>query len=180
MASLPVISKELWVKRPRRPSVHASGHLPVKAEILSSASTELPTSSAARLESVFHITLLPSSYIFPQNTNVVELYSHLEKNSSQLTYYDSGIGTYVKPSWTSLSYFVQLVDHSVDMAIAWLVFSDSLLTRSRPWRLIGISKELFSVLTSGCRKTMRKAIEFSCLVRHFFLVYLSSLTVQIY
>ena len=54
-------------------------------------------------------------------TNVVELYSRLEKDGKQLTYYTSGIGTYVKPSWTSLSYWIQLIDHSIDMAIAWYV-----------------------------------------------------------
>ena len=58
---------------------------------------------------------------FSQNTNIVELYSRLVKNTDQLTYYDSGIGTYVKPSLTSLSYWFQLVNHSIDMAIAWYV-----------------------------------------------------------
>ncbi|KAG1769146.1 hypothetical protein EV702DRAFT_978986, partial [Suillus placidus] len=31
-----------------------------------------------------------------QNTNIVELYSHMVKNDKQLTYYNSGVGTYAK------------------------------------------------------------------------------------
>ncbi|THU97213.1 hypothetical protein K435DRAFT_889731 [Dendrothele bispora CBS 962.96] len=54
-----------------------------------------------------------------KNTNVVELYSRLIKDDSQLTYYDSGIGTYVKDSWTSPTYWKQVLSHSIDMAIAW-------------------------------------------------------------
>ncbi|THU84854.1 hypothetical protein K435DRAFT_686688, partial [Dendrothele bispora CBS 962.96] len=54
-----------------------------------------------------------------KNTNVVELYSRLVKNDKQLTYYNSGIGTYVKPSLWSPSYWKQFLEHSVDMAIAW-------------------------------------------------------------
>jgi uncharacterized protein (DUF2235 family) len=53
-----------------------------------------------------------------QNTNVVELYSRLEKSDKQLTYYDSGIGTYVKES-ASLRYLRQVIDYTIDMAIAW-------------------------------------------------------------
>ena len=58
-----------------------------------------------------------------QNTHVVELYSRLEKNEKQLTYYNSGIGTYVQQSW-SLPRLWQVIDHGIDMAIAW---SDGLL-----------------------------------------------------
>jgi uncharacterized protein (DUF2235 family) len=53
-----------------------------------------------------------------QNTNVVELYSRLEKSDKQLTYYDSGIGTYVKES-ASLRFLWQVIDYTIDMAIAW-------------------------------------------------------------
>jgi hypothetical protein len=58
-----------------------------------------------------------STLIF-QNTNVVELYSRLVNDEDQLTYYDSGIGTYVKESF-SLRHARQVVDHAIDMAIAW-------------------------------------------------------------
>ncbi|KAL0952458.1 hypothetical protein HGRIS_006726 [Hohenbuehelia grisea] len=54
-----------------------------------------------------------------KNTNVVELYSRLEKSPEQLTYYDSGIGTYAKPSYASFRYWKQMLNHTVDMAIAW-------------------------------------------------------------
>ncbi|KAI0052968.1 WD40 repeat-like protein [Auriscalpium vulgare] len=54
-----------------------------------------------------------------KNTNVVELYSRLEKDAEQLTYYDSGIGTYVKDSKWSPSYWKQVASHTIDMAIAW-------------------------------------------------------------
>ncbi|KAF8597365.1 hypothetical protein BDV93DRAFT_417232, partial [Ceratobasidium sp. AG-I] len=54
-----------------------------------------------------------------KNTNVIELYSHIEKSSTQLTYYNSGIGTYAKPSWQSISHWKQVVYNLVDLAIAW-------------------------------------------------------------
>jgi hypothetical protein len=60
--------------------------------------------------------------MYMQNTNVVELYSRLEKSDRQLTYYDSGIGTYVKES-KSLRYLWQMIDYTIDMAIAWYVGS---------------------------------------------------------
>lgn len=53
-----------------------------------------------------------------QNTNVIEIYSQLVKSGEQLTYYNSGIGTYAKPSWT-WSYLKQALDNSIDLAIAW-------------------------------------------------------------
>ncbi|EIN03414.1 hypothetical protein PUNSTDRAFT_32515, partial [Punctularia strigosozonata HHB-11173 SS5] len=53
-----------------------------------------------------------------KNTNVVELYSRLVKDETQLTYYNSGIGTYAKESKTSFKYWRQTFDHTVDMAIA--------------------------------------------------------------
>ena len=54
-----------------------------------------------------------------QNTNVIELYSKLVKDDRQLTYYDSGIGTYAKPSWRSWTYWKQVVNNKIDLAIAW-------------------------------------------------------------
>jgi hypothetical protein len=50
---------------------------------------------------------------------VVELYSRLIKDETQLTYYNSGIGTFVKESRTSPTYWWQSVNHMIDMAIAW-------------------------------------------------------------
>ncbi|KAG9122482.1 hypothetical protein FRC07_001110 [Ceratobasidium sp. 392] len=54
-----------------------------------------------------------------KNTNVIELYSHIVKSDTQLTYYNSGIGTYAKPSWRSWSYMKQVVSNGIDLAIAW-------------------------------------------------------------
>ena len=53
-----------------------------------------------------------------QNTNVVELHSRLGKNKKQLPYYNSGIGTYVKPTnWLGLT--KQALVNGWDMAVAW-------------------------------------------------------------
>ncbi|KAF8869684.1 hypothetical protein CPB85DRAFT_1446702 [Mucidula mucida] len=55
-----------------------------------------------------------------KNSNVVEFYSLLKKEEAdQRTWYNSGIGTYAKPSWKSLSYLRRTVWHKIDMAIAW-------------------------------------------------------------
>ncbi|KAF9543673.1 WD40 repeat-like protein [Agrocybe pediades] len=54
-----------------------------------------------------------------KNTNVVEMYSLLHKDSDQLSLYYSGIGTYARPSWTSFSYYKQVLYHKIDLAIAW-------------------------------------------------------------
>ena len=48
----------------------------------------------------------------------MELYSHLMKDDEQLTYYNSGIGTYVKPTnWLGLT--KQALVNGWDMAVAW-------------------------------------------------------------
>jgi len=53
------------------------------------------------------------------NTNVVELYSRITKSKKQLTYYNSGIGTFARHSWRSSAYWKQVIDNKVDLAIAW-------------------------------------------------------------
>ncbi|KAL0059017.1 hypothetical protein AAF712_014255, partial [Marasmius tenuissimus] len=56
-----------------------------------------------------------------KNSNVVELYSRLVKDDSQLTYYNSGIGTYPQPSLASLSFYTRGAANIFDMAFArWL------------------------------------------------------------
>ncbi|KZP18239.1 hypothetical protein FIBSPDRAFT_696778, partial [Athelia psychrophila] len=55
----------------------------------------------------------------PKNTNVVELYSHIDVSEDQLKYYNSGIGTSARPSWKSLSYYMQSLGNKIDLAIAW-------------------------------------------------------------
>uniref|UniRef100_A0A0W0F4C0 Putative WD40 repeat-like protein n=1 Tax=Moniliophthora roreri TaxID=221103 RepID=A0A0W0F4C0_MONRR len=54
-----------------------------------------------------------------KNTNIVELYGRIPKSSHQLTFYNSGIGTYARPSWKSLSYYKQVIGHKFDLAFAW-------------------------------------------------------------
>ncbi|KAK7060117.1 hypothetical protein VNI00_000881 [Paramarasmius palmivorus] len=55
-----------------------------------------------------------------KNTNVVELYSRLEKRDHlQVTFYNSGIGTYARTSWRSLTYYRQAINHKIDLAFAW-------------------------------------------------------------
>jgi hypothetical protein len=52
---------------------------------------------------------------------VLELYGLIEKSpeANQKTWYNSGIGTYAKPSWKSLKYYKETIYHKIDMAIAW-------------------------------------------------------------
>ncbi|KZV99906.1 WD40 repeat-like protein [Exidia glandulosa HHB12029] len=101
-----------------------------------------PPSSASLLPSIAHVTSpsIPqtscgcdanarnlvlcidgtSNQFGGKNTNVVELYSRLVKdNDHQVTFYNSGIGTYVKPSWTSFTYIKQTLENYADMGIAW-------------------------------------------------------------
>ncbi|KAJ8461942.1 hypothetical protein ONZ45_g18113 [Pleurotus djamor] len=55
-----------------------------------------------------------------QSSYIVEIYGRLLKlEDEQLTFYNSGIGTYAKPSFRSWKYFKQVFDHTVDTAIAW-------------------------------------------------------------
>ena len=51
----------------------------------------------------------------------MELYSQLVKDRRQLTFYNSGIGTYANPSWKSLPYLKQALENKIDQAIAWWV-----------------------------------------------------------
>lgn len=54
-----------------------------------------------------------------RNTNVVELYSQLVKSGTQLTYYNSGVGTLARPTWRSLEYVQYWLSNKVDLLIAW-------------------------------------------------------------
>ncbi|KAH7920359.1 hypothetical protein BV22DRAFT_1021384 [Leucogyrophana mollusca] len=66
------------------------------------------------------ITLDGTSNQFGQyNTNVIELYDRVIKDKKQLTYYNSGIGTYARPSFASFTYWKQVLDNAIDLAIAW-------------------------------------------------------------
>ncbi|KAK1224666.1 hypothetical protein PQX77_012411 [Marasmius sp. AFHP31] len=54
-----------------------------------------------------------------RNTNVVELYSRLRKDKNQLTYYDSGIGTYPVPDHKRMKYYVGVIGHQLDLMFAF-------------------------------------------------------------
>ncbi|KZV60619.1 WD40 repeat-like protein [Peniophora sp. CONT] len=56
-----------------------------------------------------------------KNTNVIELYNLIQKGEgdNQHTWYNSGIGTYARPSWKSLSWYKKVLSHKIDLAIAW-------------------------------------------------------------
>ncbi|QRV93654.1 hypothetical protein RhiJN_21672 [Ceratobasidium sp. AG-Ba] len=60
-----------------------------------------------------------SNQFSEKNTNVVELYSRIKKDPTQLTYYNSGIGTYARPFWWSFAYQKQQLFNFIDLAIAW-------------------------------------------------------------
>ncbi|TFY80651.1 hypothetical protein EWM64_g3365 [Hericium alpestre] len=67
-----------------------------------------------------------------RNMNVVELYHLLQKDNRQLTYYDSGVGTYAKPTFRpfSPSHWKRAIANKVDMAVAWR-FEDIILRAYR-------------------------------------------------
>jgi hypothetical protein len=69
---------------------------------------------------VFH-SLYDCSTPHSQNTNVIELYSQIVKDEGdhQLTYYNSGIGTYAKPSWWTFNRWKLALYNTIDLAIAW-------------------------------------------------------------
>ncbi|KIM35804.1 hypothetical protein M413DRAFT_14372 [Hebeloma cylindrosporum] len=56
-----------------------------------------------------------------KNTNVIELYKLIlkEVENNQRTWYNSGIGTYARPSWKSFKFYRQVLEHKIDLAIAW-------------------------------------------------------------
>ena len=69
------------------------------------------------------VVLLP--HIIEKNTNVIELYNLIlkEDGHNQRTWYNSGIGTYARPSWKSFKFYRQVLSHKIDLAIAWCVES---------------------------------------------------------
>lgn len=76
---------------------------------------------SVRVRATTPVTVLLLIFQVAQNTNVVELYSRLEKHDAQLTYYNSGIGTYVKDSnsWLSWHAWKQWFDNLLDLMFAW-------------------------------------------------------------
>ena len=99
-----------------------------------------------------------------QNTHVVELYSRLVADGkTQLTYYDSGIGTYVAKS----NFFVRLkqkIDNTLDMALALFVHSVSSYRHQAHCTATDTTNESRSVHINGYQRIMFKAIGSICLV----------------
>ena len=63
--------------------------------------------------------------VVEQNTDVIELYNLIlkEDEHNQRTWYNSGIGTYARPSFKSCKFYRQVFSHKIDLAIAWCVES---------------------------------------------------------
>ena len=82
-----------------------------------------------------------------------------------MTFYNSGIGTYARPSWRSFRYWKQVLDNKIDLAIAWWILlhrnSISFVTKFVP---IGILRVSSSTHIVGFRKITSKGTAYSCLV----------------
>jgi len=105
--------------------------------------------------------------IVMQNTNVIELYSHIlkQEDDEQLTYYDSGIGTYATPSWKSWGYIKQVIYNKIDLAIAWWVHRVS-VSKALTICNTGISKRLLLARIAGYPTTIVAATRSFCLVSY--------------
>jgi len=67
-----------------------------------------------------------------------------EVKDNQKTWYNSGIGTYARPSWKSLKFYKQVLFHKIDLAIAWLVVLEvSSSYAHAPWRTQGLRTNRF-------------------------------------
>ncbi|ELU38023.1 hypothetical protein AG1IA_07948 [Rhizoctonia solani AG-1 IA] len=62
-----------------------------------------------------------SEKVFSYRRIASQLYSRIEKDETQLTYYNSGVGTYARPFWWSFAYQKQQILNQIDLAIAWKV-----------------------------------------------------------
>ena len=71
-----------------------------------------------------YLFTLPADVV-EKNTNVIEMYNLIlkEVEHNQRTWYNSGIGTYAQPSWKSLKFYLKVLSHKIDLAIAWCVES---------------------------------------------------------
>ncbi|KAJ8496925.1 hypothetical protein ONZ45_g12248 [Pleurotus djamor] len=55
-----------------------------------------------------------------QSTNVIALFRRIIKiGGDQLIFYNSGVGTYARPSFRSFSYWKQVIYNHIDIAVAW-------------------------------------------------------------
>ncbi|KAJ8092922.1 hypothetical protein PM082_023558 [Marasmius tenuissimus] len=108
------------IKSPNNVEVQALGYGAGSGGVLEKCCIAHPPERVATRPRNLVVCIDGTSNKFGQNnSNVVELYSRLVKDESQLTYYNSGIGTFPKPSWKSFSYYKKKTAHVIDMAIAW-------------------------------------------------------------
>ena len=59
------------------------------------------------------------NWYLPQTSNVVKFFSELIDDEDQITYYQSGVGTYAKYSRKAWRYLKIAVDSAIDKGIAW-------------------------------------------------------------
>ena len=135
-------------------------------ETLSFASTVPQISSETRCV-VVDVLLTLYSLMPGKNTNVIELYNLVLKvGENQQTWYNSGIGTYARPSWKSLKYYTQVIHHKIDLMIAWCVDQCRVTDRAlnSPFLCTGTSKRRCKALIAGSPITMSQEIASFCLV----------------
>ncbi|KAG2137498.1 hypothetical protein DEU56DRAFT_736745 [Suillus clintonianus] len=68
--------------------------------------------------SIFTSTDGTSNKYGDKNTNIVELYSQIIKNDTQLTYYNSGVGTFSRPYGLAHKHMAEHFSSILDLAIA--------------------------------------------------------------
>lgn len=141
-----------------------------KVETSFSVSMELRINLARRYDIYVLFSDHWSAHGFAKNTNVIELYNLILKgaNHNQRTWYNSGIGTYARPSWKSAKYYRKVIYHKVDLAIAWCVMCPH--TKLAVLILIltgsGTLKKQYWQLIDGYLTPMNLVTVYSFLVSH--------------
>ena len=82
---------------------------------------------------------------------MIALYNLILKGigDKQRTWYNSGIGTYARPSWKSLKHYKQILYHKIDMAIAWSVQVP--VSKSRSHFSLGHSRDFEKIVLGAYR-----------------------------
>jgi hypothetical protein len=102
-----------------------------------------------------------------KNTNVVELYNLvIKEGEGQKTWYNSGIGTYARPSWKSLKYYARVIYNYIDPILAWCVHWFIVADRALVMHFLftGTLTKQFRVLIAGSPTTTSQEIIYFCLV----------------
>jgi len=128
----------------------------------------VPQISSARRCGFGGCSVILLADIIEKNTNVIELYNLIlkEDEHNQRTWYNSGIGTYARPSWKSFKFYRQVLSHKIDLAIAWCVeLLMSIYALDSPLVHLGILKQRFWLRIDGFRTTISPVIVYICSVR---------------